>query len=97
MLMNSDYYCVVLVPTNQGETAFKFISFWRELQKLIPVLSAQVSLENPASVLGSYSFTFCCLSSPRNFIRALCSCDFEVPTEQPSMRAISSCSCPSMS
>src|SRR2546422_731307 len=54
-------------------------------------------LENTASVLGSYCFGFCCLSRPRNFILALCNCDFEVPTEHPNILAISSCSCPSIS
>jgi len=48
-------------------------------------------------VFGCYCAFFCCLSSPRNFILALCNCDFEVPTEHPSIRAISSCSCPSIS
>jgi len=48
-------------------------------------------------VLGCYFGLFCCLSNPRNFILALCNCDFDVPTETPSIRAISSCSCPSMS
>src|SRR5439155_19971135 len=41
----------------------------------------------PKNTLRSYSFVFCCLSNPRNFIRALCSCDFDVPTEHPSIRA----------
>ena len=93
--MNSIYLRGVLVPSNQGETAYKFIPFGESvLKKLAP---GCVQVLNLASVLGSYSFAFCCLSKPRNFIRALCSCDFEVPTEQPSIRAISSCSCPSMS
>src|SRR6266542_2311402 len=49
------------------------------------------------ALIGSYSFAFCCLRRPRNFILALCNCDLEVPTEQPSILAISSCSCPSIS
>ena len=39
----------------------------------------------PVNSVGSYSFAFCCLNKPRNFIRALCNCDFEVPTEHPSI------------
>src|SRR6185295_8633514 len=62
--------------------------------RLKPILN---KLDLLAHTLRGYSSNFCCLKSPRNFILALCSCDFEVPTEHPSILAISSCSCPSMS
>ena len=65
------------VVINQGKTAFE--TDFEQTNSL-------------ALILRGYSSDFCCLKSPRNFILALCNCDFEVPTEHPSILAISSCS-----
>src|SRR5260370_11396137 len=41
--------------------------------------------------LGCYRGLFCCLSKSRYFILSLCNCDFDLPTEHPSIPPISSC------
>ena len=66
-------------------------------QKIVKRRRGKVWGGGRATPLEAYWGSFCCLKSIRSFILALCSCDFEVPTEQPRSREISSCSCPSTS
>src|SRR2546422_3675629 len=81
----SDYATFAVSKQQRGDCVLSIGSDWPPRCLKWPVFVC-AGLKS-GHVLGCYFGLFCCLSNPRNFILALCNCDFDVPTETPSIRA----------